>query len=171
MMQVVGKYLAIPYWRLLGDDALPDPVVTDALARAYASQEDEGVTKMVKNWLFIYGHDVPLNGELDEKTKTALASVDENFDPSDSKISSDTFVKVYLNMPISYEAGARQQELVSLLNAQEPEEEVASDTTEAIPATEPAPEVAEEPTTSEQNDSGEVANSAVAPDPSSANRN
>ncbi len=173
MIQIVGKYLAVPYWRLLGEDAIPDSTVTDALARAYASQTEADVTKMVQQWLFIYGHDVPLTGELDEKTKTALEAVDEDFDSSDSKISSDTFVQVYVNIPISYEAGARQQEMVALLNAQEPANEVVSDPTEAVPATESAPEVAgqEQPTPGPV-DSGEASTSAsvdatpAAPQPS-----
>lgn len=140
MIQIVGKYTVIPYWRLLGEDALPDPVVTDTLARAYASMNQAEATSMVQQWLFIYGHDVPLTGELEEKTKKALAVVDPDFDPSSNKISSDTFVKVYVNIPITYEAGNRQVELASLLQAQQPEEAVAS--TDVVPATEPAPALA-----------------------------
>ncbi len=150
MIQIVGKYLAIPYWRLLGEDALPDPVVTHALARAYASQEEVDITKMVQRWLYIYGHDVPLNGVLDEKTKTALVAVDPDFNLSDNRISSDTFVKVYVNIPISYEAGARQQEMVNLVNAQESVEEVASESTDLVPVTEATPALADSQTTSEQ---------------------
>ncbi len=170
MMQVVGKYLAIPYWRLLGEDALPDPVVTAALSRAYASQEAADVTQMVKQWLFIYGYDLPLNGELDEKTKDALQTVDPDYDPSSDKISSDTFVKVYINIPITYEAGARQQEMVALLNAQEPAEAVASDETDAAPTGEAEPALADQgqPASGEEETSGAAMSPYVELEPTSS---
>jgi len=162
MIQIVGKYLAIPYWRVLGEDALPDRVVTDAVARFYSSLTESEVTTFVQQWLFIYGHELALNGELDEKTRKALAAVDTEFDPSsDSKISSGNFVQVYLNLPISYKAEKKRQELVGLLQEQEPGEEAAAASTEAVPATETAPALAEKaPPTPSQQDTGEAAASA-----------
>ena len=115
---------------------------------------------MVQQWLFIYGHDVPFNGELDEKTKTALAAVDEGFNPSDRKISSATFVKVYVNIPMSFEATARQQEMVSIINAQVPVEEVASESTDDIPAPDTAPALADKVQPASGEDPGKAATSA-----------
>ncbi len=170
MMQIVGKYLAIPYWRLLGEDALPDPVVLEALGRFYATLKETEATTMVQQWLFIYGHDVPLNGELDEKTRTALAAVDEDFDPSESTISSETFVKVYVNIPISFAAGARQQEMVTLVNAQEPAEEIASESTDVVPATETTPALAEkdQPIAEQENLGKSAASASVEVSPASS---
>jgi len=135
MIEIVGKYLAVPYWRLLGEDALPDPVVTKAIARYYAALSDAEITARTKEWLFLYGYDLDvLNGELDQATQQALANVDPEFTPSDNKIGLDTFQKVYVNIPINYATEKRRQVLASLLPKEEPAEATASAGTDAIPA-------------------------------------
>ncbi len=115
MIQIVGKYLAVPYWRLLGDDALPDTIVTEAIARYYQSLSQPQVNDVIQQWLYVSGYEVPLNDKLDPQTRKALTNIDSTFGPSTTKISVDAFTKVYVNIPLSYETAQRRKELKKIL--------------------------------------------------------
>jgi len=110
-IQIVGKYLVVPYWRLLGEDAEDDKVVRDMITAYYYSQDEAGRILNIKTWLYLYGYDVPLLGGMDSVTEQALQQVDENYSPESRKISAETFSKVYTNIPITQEALGRRRML------------------------------------------------------------
>lgn len=114
MVQIVGKYLAMPYWRVLGDDAIADQVVTRAVKKYYSALDDAQATAVVQEWLYLYGYDVPQTGELDQTTREALNAVDPSFNIADGTISSDNFVNTYVNIPITFEARKRREMLANL---------------------------------------------------------
>jgi hypothetical protein len=118
MIEIVGKHLALPYWRLLGDDARPDKVVMDAISRYYYSLTQPDVVASVQEWLYLYGYDVPISGVLDETTAAALKEVYPSFDPSTGVIDEDTFTYVYVNIPVDNQTLARRQMLTSLYQQQ-----------------------------------------------------
>jgi len=117
-IQIVGKYLVVPYWRLLGEDAVPDKVVTDMIRTFYYSQDEAGRVSNIKTWLYLYGYEVPLLGGMDRVTQLALQKVDESYRPEGNKISVETFSKVYTNIPITQEAVGRRKMLASAYNRQ-----------------------------------------------------
>lgn len=122
MIQLVGKYLALPYWRLLGDDALPDPVVMDAISDTYYSMSPEERIGSVQQWLYLYGYDVDITGELDSKTVDALQKVDPTF-TTGSMVSEELFAKVYVNIPYDHAAIGRRKSLNIMLANMESVEE------------------------------------------------
>ncbi len=139
MIQMVGKYLAIPYWRLLGDDAKPDPVVIEALSMTYNNMSPEDRIKSLQQWLYIYGNDLEITGTIDQKTKDAI----KKFDPSVpvdslSGVPEKLFKAVYIGIPYNMAAVARRNKLNKILYAAA--EQAAPPAVEAAPA--PAPQAA-----------------------------
>ena len=116
MIQMAGKYLALPYWRLLGEDALPDEIVLDQLARDFACMNESQRIAKVQELLFLHGCDVYPNGVLDDQTKKALQLCDSTLKSGSIKIDRDTFVNLYLSTPITDNALARRHQFASLIS-------------------------------------------------------
>ena len=138
MIQMVGKYLAVPYWRLLGEDALPDPVVLQAISRYYASLSKPQVNNTIQQWLAVYGYDMELSQELDMATKTALAEIDPRFTLDTPSVSLETFTEVYLNIPLTVQAYQNRQKLAQRLQARAAKKRQAAALSEP-PLVEPSP--------------------------------
>ncbi len=149
MIQIVGKYLAVPYWRLLGDDAQPDPVVLQAVASYYSSLSETKVNNTIQQWLSVYGYKMDLNDTLDEATKTALAEIDPEFNLEASSVNLETFTKVYLNMPLTVQGYQNRQVLTQRLRAEAEQARLAAETLEPplAPPT-PVPAGADQPVAS-----------------------
>lgn len=80
---------------------------------------------MVQEWLYLYGYDVPQNGDLDASTQQALSELNQSYDAAAGKIGLDTFRNVYINIPITQETLGRRNMLARLYEGQ-PQEEVAA---------------------------------------------
>lgn len=118
-IQVVGKYLIVPYWRLLGDDAKPDKVIIDAVAKYFHSLSESGRISNLQTWLYLYGHDVDFSGVLDDATIQALQQIDPNFNPADDKpVDLDTFQHVYTHIPLNRQALERRHAITRMITQQ-----------------------------------------------------
>jgi hypothetical protein len=117
-IQIVGKYLVVPYWRLLGEDAEVDKTVTDMISAFYYSQDEAGRVSNIKTWLYLYGYDVPLTGGMDGVTQQALQQVDSSYRPEGNKIGLETFSRVYTNIPITQKALGRRKMLARVYKRQ-----------------------------------------------------
>jgi hypothetical protein len=109
MMQIVGKYLALPYWKLLGEDALPDKVVLSALSQEFYSVNEKKRMTKAQEWLFLLGHDVQLTGKLDPKTVTALTTFDPTISGESPALSYETYAALFQAVPIKPETLGRRQ--------------------------------------------------------------
>jgi len=118
-IQMTGKYLVLPYWRLLGEDAVPDKVVTDTIEEFYYSMDDAGRISNIKTWLYLYGYDVPLLGGMDNYTAQALMEVDKNYNPEQHSISFETFQNIYTNIPITQQTLGRRKMLAQAYQQQQ----------------------------------------------------
>ena len=113
MMQIVGKYLNLPYWKLLGEDAEPDQVVMDSISQEfYRSSEAQRIAK-AQVWLFLMGHNVPVNGVLDQPTLAALTAVDSSVSMQTASISVETYGKLFQSVPIKPATLGRRNMLLS----------------------------------------------------------
>lgn len=113
MMQIVGKYLNLPYWKLLGEDAEPDQVVMDSISQEfYRSAEAQRIAK-AQVWLFLMGHNVPVNGVLDQPTLAALTAVDSSVSLQTTSISVETYGKLFQSVPIKPATLGRRNMLLS----------------------------------------------------------
>ncbi len=119
MIQVVGKYNGLPYWRLLGEDAQPDPDVERAIKKFYFKLADPERIFKVQEWLYLHGHEVQMNGVMDQATMAALQKLDGSYKPG-SQIDENLFLKIYVSIPIKESTLGRRQYLTRLMGGQEP---------------------------------------------------
>ena len=113
MIQIIGKYLKLPYWKLL-PGAKPDPVVIDGLKREFYSMDEPTRIAKIQELLILHGYDVPLSGTLDEETKTALSKAVPTFDPGAGTVDKDTYVELYTSVPFADSTLERRMLLASL---------------------------------------------------------
>jgi len=147
MIQMVGKYLALPYWKLLGDDTESDPVVVKQIKRYYYSINAEERIIAAQQWAYLYGYDIGLTGQLDPPTQAAFQAIDSSFPAGASEIGFETFIKIYSDIPIDESTLARRNSLNEMLASaaeptapvQEQSQTVVSTQPEAAAAT-PAPQ-------------------------------
>ncbi|MFO7605939.1 MAG: peptidoglycan-binding domain-containing protein [Desulfurivibrionaceae bacterium] len=118
MIQMVGKYLNIPYWRLLGDDTLPDPVVLDSIAAIYYSMAPATRVAAIQQWLYIHGYDTQVTGVLDAQTEAALLAFAPDYQVGSGEISEELFTDIYIGMPFDAAAVGRRAALDNILYQQ-----------------------------------------------------
>ncbi|MBU1182882.1 MAG: hypothetical protein KKF00_12105 [Proteobacteria bacterium] len=129
MIQVVGKYNGLPYWRLLGEDAEPDRDVESAIKKFYYKLSDPERIFKAQEWLYLHGHELQLNGVMDQATMAALQKLDGSYKPG-SQIDENLFLKIYVSIPIKESTLGRREYLTRLMG-QEPE--AAAQTSTAPP--------------------------------------
>lgn len=138
MIQMVGKYLNVPYWRLLGDDTLPDPVVMDSIVTIYYSMSPDQRVAAVQQWLYVHGYEIKVTGVLDAQTEAALVKFAPDYKVGSGKISENLFTDIYINMPFDAAAAGRRAALNNILyqqaagQAQPTVEPVAPSSAEAV---------------------------------------
>jgi len=134
MIQVVGKYNGLPYWRLLGEDAQPDKDVESAIKKFYYKLSDPERIFKAQEWLYLHGHELQLNGVMDQATMAALQKLDVSYKPG-SQIDENLFLKIYVSIPIKESTLGRRHYLTRLMG-QEP----APSQTSAAPPPQAAPQ-------------------------------
>ena len=118
MIQVVGKNLVLPYWRLIGDDTQPDDVVLSQLKKSYYRMTEFQRIHNVQQWLYLHGFDITPNGSLDEKTIATLKQFKPTFVPQNNTIDIETFCDIYISIPIDEKTLGRRMALTNLMMAQ-----------------------------------------------------
>ncbi len=111
MIQMVGKHMVLPYWRLLGAEAEPDPVVTSAITKSFFRFDETQRMVNVQEWLYLHGYSVSITGMMDQQTITALQQFKPGFSPVNGSIDAETFTRLYLTIPIDDAALARRSSL------------------------------------------------------------
>lgn len=122
MIQMVGKYMVLPYWRLLGEDAEPDPLISEALTRSYYNMDESQKMTLVQEWLYLHGHDVQFTGRLDPPTEKALQAFSNEDQPGSGAIDVDLFTRLYMTVPLSYQAMERRKAITNWYASQQPQE-------------------------------------------------
>jgi curli biogenesis system outer membrane secretion channel CsgG/Tfp pilus assembly protein PilF len=118
MIQIVGKNLVLPYWRLIGDDTQPDEIVLSTLKKSYYRMNDSQRIHNTQQWLYLHGFDVTANGVMDDKTISALKQFKPAFVVTNTSVDVDTFSELYLTIPIDEKTLGRRMTLTNLMQAQ-----------------------------------------------------
>ena len=100
VIQLVGRFLDLPYWQLV-DGLDPDPVVMEALRTGYQQKDNAGQILVLKRLLWLHGHPVAVNEQLDAETRAVLTEVDATFDRQTASVPVETFLKLYLSVPLT----------------------------------------------------------------------
>ena len=147
MIQIVGKHLVLPYWRLLGDDNEADPVVVSALSRSYYNMDEVSRTVAIQEWLYLHGHNISVTGSMNQETIQAIKSFAPNF-TGNTPVSEELFIEIYSTIPVNQKTLARRNELNRSYMEPQPqpepyiEEPAPAKTTYAETALQPAQESA-----------------------------
>ncbi len=94
VLQVVGKYLHVPYWRLLPGSE-PDPVVTDKVRRDFIRLDPASRIREVQSILFLKGYDIPIDGRVNAATMAALRKVNPKMNPVAAAQDTTTYVALW----------------------------------------------------------------------------
>lgn len=133
IVQIIGKYFDLPYWRLLEDAAL-DPIVLDTLENDFHQMNELARVIKIKEYLFLHGYDIPINGEMDSQTISSLEHFFGNRKTGDfDRVTSEMFIRLYTSIPIEKSVLARRmrynqllEEFIASLNAPAPQPQVQS---------------------------------------------
>lgn len=134
MIQIVGKNLVLPYWKLLGDDTQQDEVVMSALKKSYYRMTDLQKNHNAQQWLYLSGYNVNPTGTLDDATVAALKKFKSTYQQQGNVIDIDTFTELYVSIPIDEKTLGRRMALTNLMQAQAAAAQPAAAKTVALPA-------------------------------------
>jgi len=118
VIQLVGKYLDLPYWRLL-PNGKPDPVVIGYVRDGWRYQMDERerIAK-VQELLYLHGYtDLQVTGIMDEKTRAAV----EKFAMEhglENRLDLSLYQEIYFSVPLDEAALERRYQLARRQQAQ-----------------------------------------------------
>ena len=118
MLQIIGKYQALPYWRLIPGGE-PDSVVTEKIiGDFYALSSTDQIAKL-QEYLYLHGYPVEITGYLDQKTQNALQQFRAKHDrPSTGGgVDVDTYLAVYTNIPVDLLTVQRRKTVEGLIQA------------------------------------------------------
>ncbi len=138
MMQLIGRYLAIPYWRLMGEGSEPDKIVLDSISGTYYRMSKEDRIGAVQQWLILHGYDVDITNKIDGKTREALQKFDPSFSATADDVSEKLFTDIYISIPITRATLARR-DIINKYYASQQETQEEPAVQEAAPAVQQAP--------------------------------
>lgn len=113
MIEVLGKYLALPYWRLLPNVERDPVVIEQILAQLYTLDEPARVRK-VQEYLALNGYVVTLNGKLDEPTQAALADFATKRPGLKPTINDDMYLALFEAVPLDFSTLQKRRLIGSL---------------------------------------------------------
>ena len=100
VLEVIGKYLNIPYWKCIGPDIPADSLVLERIQEEYAMASEQRKILMIQKLLRVYGLPLSLNGRLDDSTVNALYAYKEAYGVKSETLNADFYVRLFNDMPV-----------------------------------------------------------------------
>jgi len=110
MIQLMGKYMNLPYWRLL-PDMEADPLVLNAVTQEFYEMDDMQRMLKFQEYLTLSGYNLALSGVLDARTKAALSAFSQVHPESTNRIDEKTYLALFNSVPLTYET-LRKRKLI-----------------------------------------------------------
>jgi len=110
MLQVVGKYQNIPYWRLLSGSKRDVNLLNRVIDDYYSLPNHLRVARL-QVFLALNGHPVQVNGNMDSSTQAAKQAIMTKYDLSSDSNDAKIFITAYENVPLSRENKHKSQRL------------------------------------------------------------
>ena len=116
VIQVLGKYQNLPYWRFLPNSE-PDSVVIDALKEEfYSFQPADRIAKM-QEYLYLFNKDVEVTGRLDTKTQNAIAAIKTEYNiQSKQPVSEEVYLALFENVPLNVKTQVRRRQVNAMID-------------------------------------------------------
>lgn len=113
MVQLLGRYQALPYWRLLPGGQRDDVVIDSVLNDFYEHSPVERVA-LIQRYLYLHGYDVRVNGVMDASTKKALQEIAQKYALTDAGVNQDTYLALFENVPIDHATKYKSKALAEM---------------------------------------------------------
>lgn len=135
VLQIVGKYLYLPYWKLI-PEMKPDPVVLDKIRQDFRNLSQTDKIGEIQTCLYLKGYDVPVTGRMDPRTQAALASFKTKAkDGASMNGDTEMYVELWSSLGDSMEQVAGRREMLArAVQADGPTERVAAAPSKKEPA-------------------------------------
>lgn len=111
MIQLIGRYQKLPYWRLIPGVEVDEVVIDQVLSDFYALTRQEQIAK-AQELLYLHGFGVSLNGQLDGTTQNALQSFARKQGIETTELNQDLYLALYENVPITHAARQLRKNLL-----------------------------------------------------------
>ncbi len=101
ILEILGKYLNIPYWKCVGEGARPDPVVLENIKDQYFMASPEEKVKLIQRLLYVYGfRNITQTGVFDAATRDALVQVKAAYGIPGDNLDEHFYEQLFLNVPV-----------------------------------------------------------------------
>jgi hypothetical protein len=110
MIQLVGRYQKLPYWRLIPGGQRDEIVIDRVLSDFYERSEAERIVAM-QSLLYLYGYNLALNGRLDLVTQNALNEFAAKQGLNKAGVNQETFLALFENVPLDYTSKQRRRDM------------------------------------------------------------
>lgn len=115
IIQVLGKYQNLPYWRILPNSE-PDSVVMDAIREEFYSLEPADRIAKIQELLYLYNKDVNVSGRLDTKTQNAINAIKTEYSvQSKQPVSEEIYLALFENMPLDIKTQVRRKQVNAMI--------------------------------------------------------
>jgi hypothetical protein len=102
LMQIIGKYLKLPYWRLLPNMS-PDPVVISRVITDYYAMEQSERIKTIQEYLILNGYPLTITGKMNQETQDSLRQFSDNEPAATGRIDKETYLALFSTIDINEE--------------------------------------------------------------------
>ncbi|MCH9696885.1 MAG: DUF4384 domain-containing protein [Gammaproteobacteria bacterium] len=111
LIQVIGKYQNLPYWKLIPNSE-PDSIVLDSIKEEFYEMAYADQVAKIQEYLFLYGKDVEVTGRVDSKTQSALSSIKGQYSVNTANpVSEKTYLALFENVPLNIKTQARRKQV------------------------------------------------------------
>ena len=134
VLQIVGKYLYLPYWKLI-PGMQPDQVVLDKIRQDYKNLSQDDKIGEIQTCLYLKGYNVSVDTRLDSKTQAALSRFKPDYNAAQGVNDPELYVALWSSLSDNMEQVSNRRELLAkALGTSNPVERVASAPAKTAPA-------------------------------------
>ncbi len=112
VLQVVGKYLYLPYWKLV-PDMPPDPVVLDKIRQDFRRLSQTEKVGEIQTCLYLKGYNVPVTGNLESRTQAAVAGFTADHKLGQNITDTELYVELWSSLGDNLDQVADRREVLA----------------------------------------------------------
>lgn len=113
MIQIIGRYHKLPYWRLI-PGAVPDDVVIDQITSDYYAKSQAEKVAAIQSYLYLMGNDIPITGRMDAATRDALQKFSAENRLQNPGVNEATYLALFENVPIDHKTRQRRLDMPTI---------------------------------------------------------
>lgn len=101
VLETLGKYLNLPYWKCVDQGAKPDPVVVENIRDQFIEANQQSRVRMIQNLLYVYGYrSLRASGNLDAETVAGIKAVSAAYGFPAATLDENFYEQLFLNAPV-----------------------------------------------------------------------